>query len=246
MARGERDARGERGWTVLETILAVLVVGLLGAIAVPNLLAARVRNGEAAAARTVRAIVAAEALVRASGRIDEDRDGRGEHAFLLELSGDRGPPRTDGAPLCASGRKLLPELYLKVRAEGEAVLTGYCYRLWLPGEGGRGVGERYVGGALEPKSRVDPGLAASAWCVYAWPESRGSTGQRTFFANQLGVPSAADAPYGGLPAPGAPADAPRGPRPGAAFLGPGPLDTLTGAPALGTTGRDGACWRAVR
>ena len=51
------------------------------------------------------------------------------------------------------------------------------------------------------------------------------------------APDASDVVEGGTP---------RRPTPGAAFSSPGPLETITGAPARGTLGRDGSVWKDVR
>ena len=233
--------RGERGWTILEVLLVVALAALLLAIALPNFRSARIRNNEAAAVRTLREVAAGQEMARKAVLVDEDSDGRGEFAVLQELAGLRNPrayvPRS-GSVLPAG----LPQF--SFGPEGEATVCGYRFRLFLPGEGGRGV--REVDGT--PEGKVDPALAAAAWCAYAWPvRSEGflpaATGGRTFFANQTGLVLAADGPYSVLPRKeGEPALAP---EPGAAFAPPGGLATITGPPALGTVGRDGLLWRSV-
>jgi len=231
----------ESGWTVMEVILVLLLLAALAAIAVPNLHAARLRNDEAAAARTLREIVAVQEMFRRAGVVDADHDGPGEYAFLRELDGETNP--RSFAPLNGSAAPApLPQFRHRILEDGEAEICGYRFRLWLPGPGGVAVGDGSGDG--EP----DPGLAAKAWCAYAWPVRRGgdlrpATGTKTFFANQAGEVLWTEGSYEALP-PGENA-APVRPEPGAAFLGPGPLRTITGAPAMGTVGRDGNFWRIL-
>ncbi len=237
----------ERGWTILEILLVLALVGLLLALALPNFHAVRIRNDEAAALRAVREVAKAQALFRSAAYADEDSDGRGEYALLQELSGDRSPRKYAPPPGGAGGgpQAPLPQFRLKGSPDGDGESCGYRFRVLLPGEKGVGVRE----GGSGPTGRIDPRLASSVWCVYAWPVRRegflpAATGRRTFFTNQAGEVLAAAGGYTAIPArEGDPAKAP---EPGAAFQGPGPLSTITGAPAVGTTGRDGLVWRVVR
>jgi hypothetical protein len=227
------NSDGERGWTILEILLVLAMVGLLLAMALPNFHAARIRNDETAAVVTLREIGKAQEIFRRACLVDEDGDGHGEFALLGDLSGksmSRGRSVAIPTPL--------PQLGLLLNAEGEADLCGYRIRLLMPGPKGAGLRENAQG----PAAKLDPGLAGSFWCAYAWPLRRegflpAATGTRTFFINQFGVVLAAEGDYHGLPlAEGGPTPSP---EPGAAFRGPGPLGSITGAPALGTVGRDG-------
>jgi len=239
--RAARSA--ERGWTILEIGIVLALVGLLLALALPNFHAARIRNDEAAAVRTLREIASAQAMVRRAALVDMDGDGRGEHALLAELSGERNPRSYGGA--AGSRPAALPQFRLKISPEGEGEICGYRFRVFLPGPDGRAVPEA----AGDPAGPVDPRLASEIWCAYAWPRRRegflpAATGSRTFFASQAGEVLAADADYTAIPARAE--DGPRPPAPGAAFQPPGPTDTITGPPSVGTKGRDGLVWRAVK
>jgi type II secretory pathway pseudopilin PulG len=228
----------ERGWTILEILLVLGVVGLFLALALPNFHAARIRNDEAAAIRTLGELAKAQEVLRRAALIDENGDGRGEYAMLQELSGKSAPRHQDTRPPAP-----LPQFALLIGADGDADVCGYRFRLLLPGAGGAGVREAGTPGT------PDPGLAASFWCAYAWPLRRegfvpAATGGRTFFVNQVGQVLAAEGEYNAIPA--KEGGSTKSPEPGAAFLGPGPLGSITGAPALGTTGRDGLTWRVVQ
>jgi hypothetical protein len=225
--------------TVMEMLIVLGLVGLLLALALPNFHAARIHNDEAAAVATLREIARAQEIFRRAALVDQDGDGHGEFALLGDLAGkstSRGRSVAIDTPL--------PQLSLLLNAEGEADLCGYRIRLLMAGPKGSGVRENDAG---QP-GKLDPKLAGDYWCAYAWPLRRdgfipAATGRRTFFINQSGEVLAADGDYHGLPlVEGGPTP---DPKPGAAFTGPGPLESITGAPALGTVGRDGLLWRVV-
>jgi prepilin-type N-terminal cleavage/methylation domain-containing protein len=236
-AQGSRA--GERGMTIMEMLLVLALVALLLALALPNFHAARIRNDEAAAVATLREIGKAQEIFRLAALVDEDGDGHGEYALLGDLAG-KSPSRGRTVAIATP----LPQLGLLLDAEGEADLCGYRIRLLMPGPKGAGVRENAAG----PATKLEPKLSGSFWCAYAWPLRRegfvpAATGRRTFFINQAGELLACDGDYHALPlAEGGPTPAP---EPGAAFAGPGPLGTISGAPALGTVGRDGLVWRMV-
>ena len=82
---------------------------------------------------------------------------------------------------------------------------------------------------------VDPDLAETTWCAYAWPANFGNSGNRSFFVNQAGdIVQVLDQSYSGPNA---------GPNPEAACTGAG--TSITGNTASSATGRDGNLWRPV-
>ena len=234
----------------MEILLVVVLVAALLGIALPNLHSTRLRNNEAAAVKALQEVVAAQEQIRRAALIDGNADGSGEFAFLQEISGERNPRTftTSGGKGAGSGGgppAPLPQFRHKVQENGDAEVCGYRFRLYLPGPGGKAVGETRAGPAAEP----DPALSGSVWCIYAWPvRLAGSgpvtTGTRSFFANQSGEVLAADARYAALA--GGEGHPAADPAAGAAFQVPGPLDTITGAAAVGTLGRDGNTWRVVK
>ena len=220
----------ERGWTILEVLLVLALVGLLLAIALPNFRASRIRNDEAAAVRTLREIAKAQAMVRAAALVDEDGDGRGEHAILAELAGEANPRTYAGGP---AGRytAALPQFARRLSPEGEGTICGYRFRVWLPGPRGKAVGEA----SGKPSGPLDPSLAADTWCAYAWPEKTGDSGNRVFFVNQNGdVFQSANGKTQW-------AGKEKAPPPTAAFRGVG----ITAIIAVGTTGGDGEVWKVT-
>jgi len=130
---------------------------------------------------------------------------------------------------------ILSSAFRAINANGEVARSGYQYRIWLPGPGGTGVGEEAGGGISVP---LDPDLAETTWCAYAWPTNYEHSGVRTYFVNQAGELIATTEPaYAG---PGALTD------PGAALRAPGNLTSITGTLATGVVGRDGNVWVAVQ
>jgi hypothetical protein len=189
---------------------------------------ARKDANEVAAVATARNAISAMAQIQASSKIDEDLDGTGEYGGFLEMSAAAVGRMANGRPLAPP---VLSGAFRTLTSHGEAYRAGYLYRLFLPDARGNGVGEGPQGYA---PGQVDPDLAETTWCLYAWPAVGGVSGQRTFFANQAGdVLATEDARYVG-PGNGPPADA--------AFRGSG---GIAGAAAVGVAGNDGNVWKQV-
>jgi len=185
----------------------------------------RKRSNQVAAIATLRNVTSAQAQVQASGRVDQDADGTGEYAGFREMSGDVAG---------RMGKKLVPPVlsgaFRTLNRYGEATRSGYHYRFYLPGSNGEGIGEPADGFA--PSLGIDPNLAESTWCCYAWPADEKTGSDQVFFMNQAGdVMSTNDARYRG---------AGNGPAPDAAFTQRG---TITGAVAVGRQGQDGNTWK---
>ena len=185
---------------------------------------ARLDANETAAHATLRNIVAAQAQFQTTGRADENANGTGEFGCFAELSGKLG----------VRGGSVLtpPVLSSKFREvqQGRVQRNGYYFRIFLPQRGGQGLAE---GEAGYRTGDVDPELAETAWCAYAWPVERGVTGRRAFFVNQAGdVLETSDGGYSGA----------RGPEPYAAFDSSAHSYGITGKTALDAVGNDRAKW----
>lgn len=220
-----------RAFTLLEILIILVVLAILITLAIPNLLSAKSGTNETAALANMRSIVQAQMGFMTRTLADQDRDGTGEYATLGELSG--------AVPIRAAfgGTDMIspPELatsFRTISALGELTKQGYVYRLYLPDINGIGLIEVAGGG---PDPDVDYEMAETAWCVYAWPQVYGQTGNKTYFANATGdILFTEDSRYSG---PGAPITA------GAAMALPGAVDSLLGTAATNTTGRDGNSWK---
>ncbi len=121
---------------------------------------------------------------------------------------------------------------------GEVSRSGYQFRMFLPGAAGVGVTETNVANVFLVD--VDNDLCETTWCTYAWPSSHGTSGNRTFFVNQMGdITGTDDRLYSG-------GDAISEEQAGTAFEPPGALTSITGRPAIGTVGREhGNVWTRV-
>lgn len=219
----------QRGFTLIELMIVVAIIAVVAAIAIPNLLSARLSANETAAIGTLRELISAQAAFQKRGLADQDADGLGEFGTFAEMSGGagvRGGPRLVPAVLASS--------FQTVNADGETSATGYQYRIFLPDIGGDGLGELAGGGS---PAGVDPDLAESVWCCYAWPTNYEQSGVRTFFTSHNG--EVLFAAFGDYSGPG------NGPGPGAALRAGGTLTSITGVVATGTIGRDGNLWRNV-
>lgn len=220
----------QRGITLLELLIILIVIALIVTIALPSLLSSRLSANEGSAVGTIRQILQSQVQFAARKEADLNGNGTGEFGTFGEMSGNVAVRAANGGT-----RFLEPAVvnrsFRAISPVGEMLREGYYFRIYLPGSIGEGLIEQPGGGA-DPG--VDADRAETTWCVYAWPANYGSTGRRTFFANQLGdILFTDDSSYTG---PGAPIP------PGAAFVPPGPGGNIDGSLAVNRQGRDDNLW----
>ena len=127
------------GFTLIELMIVVAIIAIIAAIAIPNLLSARLNANETSAISTLRSVSSAQAQFQASAKADVDTDGTGEFGLFREMSGAIGVRTVVQAGTVGSvlNPPVLSGAFRTFNAGNEVSRSGYLFHMILPGEIGR-------------------------------------------------------------------------------------------------------------
>jgi len=242
----------QKGFTLIELMI---VIAIIAAIAIPNLLAAKLSSNETAAIATLRNMASCQAQVQTGGKIDCDKDGIGEHGTFMEMTGSVGVRSgfTAGTPskgdFTAQGTKVNPPILSpalsKVDANGFVSKSGYAFQLFVPDataassafvhETNSGAPTGYTPGFAGGSGAVGVDMSETTWCSYAQPMNYGNSGNRRFFVNQAGDVMQSSNDINKAAGVGTVING------NSAFMG----DNITSPVAVGTKGKDGDVWKVA-
>ena len=175
----------ERGFTLIELMIVVAIIAIIAAIAIPNLMRARLAANESSAISSLRTLSSAQETFRSRVLKDQDADGMGEYGGPGELGGMAMLPP-------ALSRQADPPFIDNQLAGGQK--SGYTFRIAIGWGTAATAGTGAGGLGLNCCPTVTLAVQASEVFYYAsaWPIDYGRSGNRTFCIDASGVLRASD------------------------------------------------------
>ena len=163
----------KRGFTLIELMIVVAVIAIVAAIAVPNLLRARMSANEAGAIASCKAYAAAQEIYR---RTDWDKDAVMEYARQTVGPASLAETNWGRWDICLIDKELANAFTAPVASS--RMKDGYVFQI-QPGQG-----PAASGGA---RSYIRGGNMTLGYGISAVPISYDSTGRNAFQLNHTGV-----------------------------------------------------------